>query len=158
MRPLPEGLGLQIIIHSVSNTPKELLLNRTELSHAFGHAGSFIRSIARVQLRDQLVECNAPSAVFVERQPRNHAEVFQCCFQSAKRCEVGLDLDRLRDTLLDILILSQADILPSLKQDAEFCSGNTKTIEQWKIWSLPTWFFGCEGSLKPSSDRSAAQE
>ena len=78
--------------------PRRMDLTRWE----FGHAGILIRSLARVQLRDQLEELDAPPAVFIRQQPKDYDEVFRCCFQSAKRCEVDLDLDRLRDTLLDI--------------------------------------------------------
>ncbi len=112
----------------------------------FGHAGILIRSLARVQLRDQLIECNAPPVKFVKRQPRTPDEVLACCFQSAKRCEVDLDLDRLRDTLLDILLLPLEAITSVLDQDAEFCLDNKKTLEQWQLSFTLSGRFGYESS------------
>jgi hypothetical protein len=50
--------------------------------------------------------------------------------QSAMRCEVDLD------TLLDILTLPLDVITQSLSQDAEFCSDNEKTLEQWNPYPL----------------------
>jgi hypothetical protein len=95
----------------------------------FGHAGNSIRSLARIQLRDQLVECNAPPAVLEKKEPTCSAEIFACFIQSEKRCEVDLDLDRLRDTLLDILTLPSGMITASLEQDAEFFKDNMKKLE-----------------------------
>jgi hypothetical protein len=107
--------------------PRKMDLTRRE----FGHAGILIRTLARIQLRDQLVECNAPPAIFQKQQPTNSAEIFACCFQTAMRCEADLDLDRLRDTLLDILMLPYDRIVHSLDQDAEFEKDDQRMLEQW---------------------------
>ena len=79
------------------------------------------------------------------------------CFQSAKRCEVHLDLDRLRDTLLDVLALPLDDLAEALKQDAAFCSDKRKTITDWIYTSPSNGGFGCEGDLKPPSDVNTPQ-
>ncbi len=120
---LLQGIAKQLPLY----LSKKMDLNRWE----FGHAGILIRSLARIQLRNQLSECEAPPAVFHKQQPTNSAEIFACCFQSAERCEVDLDLDRLRDTMLDVLMSSHEKIIFSLEQDAEFQEDDKKTIEQW---------------------------
>lgn len=98
----------------------------------FGHASTFIRAMARVQLREQLIECNAEPAKFTEKIPQNTGEVLMCCFQSAKRCAVDLNLDRLRDTMLDVLIMPREDLAKILKQDADFCKDSERPLESWK--------------------------
>ncbi len=121
------------------------LSRKTDLSRwEFGHAGILIRTLARIQLRNQLVEFNAPPAVFRERLPKNSVEAFQFCFQSAKRCEVDLDLDRLRDTMLDVLTLSWETMVSLLKQDTAFCLDRKKTISHWFYEAPPNGRFGCE--------------
>lgn len=106
---------------------KKIDLSRWE----FGYASTLTRSMARIQLRSQLVECNADPAVFHEVQPKNKSEIFMSCFQSAKRCEVDLDLDRLRDTMLDALITSREDLIVVLNFDAKFSSDKERTLSSW---------------------------
>jgi hypothetical protein len=131
--------------------PRKMDLSRWE----FGHAGLFIRSLAKIQLRDQLVECNAPPAVFRRQEPKSMDEIIGCIFQSALRCEVDLYLDRIRDTLLDVLIFPMEAIAPRLKQDAEFCLDGTMTIEQWHSHLSSNGSFGYEGDLKHPSDMNS---
>jgi hypothetical protein len=147
------------LIQNIAEQLPLYLSRKMDLSRwEFGHAGILIRSLARVQLRDQLMGDSAPPVKFVKRQPRTPDEVLACCFQSAKRCEVDLDLDRLRDTLLDILILLMEVIASLLKKDAEFCSDNKKTLEQWVSHLPPYGRFGCEGYLKHPSDMNPQNE
>lgn len=133
--------------------PRKMDLSRWK----FGHAGLLIRSLARIQLRDQLVECNAPPAVFHERQPKNREEAFVCCFQTAKRCEVDLNLDRLRDTMLDVLILRLGTMRQMISQDAAFCSDREKQITDWIHTSPPIGRFGCEEYFVPPLDMCTHQ-
>jgi len=140
-----------VLLQTIAEQLPLYLSRKMDLSRwEFGHAGVLVRSLARIQLRDQLVECNAAPAVFQKQQPTNSTEIFNCCFQSARRCEVDLNLDRLRDTILDILTLSLNDIIPSLDQDADFEEDDQKTIAQWR--PVQFWVFGCEGGLKYPSD------
>lgn len=113
----------------------------------FGHAGALVRTLARVQLRNQLVECNADPAFFQEIKPENKAEVFMSCFQSAKRCEVTLNHDRLRDTMLDVLITPLDILTDVLNKDAEFCSDKERTLTSWEKNLCPFGSIGCEGDL-----------
>ena len=54
---LVQNIAEQLPLYS----PPKMKLSRME----FSHACLFIESLARIQLRDQLVECNAPAAVFL---------------------------------------------------------------------------------------------
>lgn len=141
------------LLQNIAKTLPLFRGKRIDLSRwEFGYASTFIRAMARGQLRDQLVECNAKPAVFIEQKPRDRMDAFMCCFQSAKRCEVDLDLDRLRDSMLDILITPREDLINMAKQDAEFCMDSERTLSSWK--TSPRLFrrIGCEESNIPPSN------
>ncbi len=105
--------------------PRKMDLSRWE----FGHAGIFIRALARIQLRDQLVELNAT--------PLNDWEApipdgsLSSCFASAMRCECDIDLDRLRDTLLDVLPADSGYLQVLLNIDSRFQEDNSLALENW---------------------------
>lgn len=121
---LLQGIAKQLPLY----LPRKMDLNRWE----FGHAGLFIRSLARIQLRNQLVECNAaPVTEFKVQEPCSSTHILSCMFQSACRCRVRLDLDRLRDTLLDVLVIP---VSTALIADEEFCEDTQKTLEEWAIF------------------------
>lgn len=125
------------------HTSRPIDLSRWE----FGHAGVLVRSLARVQLRNQLVECKAAPVEFVKVEPKTSVDIFRCAFQSALRCEVNLDLDRLRDTMLDVLVTPQEALTNILKVDAEFCSDKEKTLEDWKMFAPKFRGFICEEGI-----------
>lgn len=59
-----------------------------------------------------------------------------CCFQSAKRCEIDLNLDRLRDTMLDVLVKPRECLVDVISQDSEFCKNSERGLGSWKATAV----------------------